>query len=84
MEKIYVKGLTVFKPHEKAPDFVKGTMMITPRELIDFCKEHQDKMTEYKDKKQLKCQILEGEHGLYFVLDTWKPEQQPSKQQEKR
>lgn len=82
-EKIYPKGLMVFKPHEKAPDFVKGTLMITPNELIKFCKENINLMTEYKGNKQLKCQILEGDKGLYFVVDTWKPEKTESKEQPK-
>lgn len=71
-KKIYPKGLITFKPHEKAPDFVKGTLMITLNDLITFCKENDNLLTEYKGKKQLKCQILEGDKGLYFVVDTWK------------
>lgn len=73
-EKIYPKGLITFKPNEKAPDFVKGTLLITINDLVKFCKENTNLLTEYKGQKQLKCQILEGDKGLYFVVDTWKPE----------
>lgn len=75
-DKIIVKGLKTFKPHEKAPDFVKGTLMITPNELVQFIKDNEQYLTEYKGEKQLKCQILEGDYGLYFTVDTWKPNQE--------
>ena len=71
-KQIYVKGMRVFPPHEKAPDFVKGTLLITPNVLDKFCEENAEYMTEYKGEKQLKCQILEGDTGLYFTVDTWK------------
>ena len=73
-ETIYPKGLRTFKPHEKSPDFVKGTLIITLNELVKFCKENPELLTEYKEQKQLKCQILDGKDGLYLVVDTWKPE----------
>ena len=77
-EKIYVKGLRTFKPHEKAPDFVKGTLIITPNELVQFAKENEQYLTEYNGSKQLKCQILDGDKGLYFVVDTYKPDSKGS------
>lgn len=77
-EKIYPKGLRTFPPREGAPDFVKGTLIITPRELVDFIKERPDLLTEYNGNKQLRCNILEGDKGLYFQVDTYKPEQQPT------
>ena len=73
-EKIYPKGLRTFKPNENAPDFVKGTLIITPSELVQFCEEKKELMTDYKGTPQLKCQILEGDKGIYFVVDTYKSE----------
>jgi len=73
-EKIYPKGLRVFKPHEKAPDFVKGTLIISLNELVKFCQDNPSILTEYKEQKQLKCQILDGKEGLYLIVDTWKPD----------
>lgn len=35
--------------------------------------ENKDKLTDYKDTKQLKLQILTNEKGLSFVVDDWKP-----------
>jgi hypothetical protein len=77
-ETIYPKGIRVFKPHDNAPDFVKGTVIITMNELFTFCKENENLLSEYNGNKQLKCQLLDGDKGMYMSVDTWKPEQQPA------
>jgi len=70
----YVKGLRVFPPHESAPDFVKGTLLITVKDLIDFANENAEYLRDYNGAKQLPCQILSGDDGrLSITLDTWKP-----------
>ena len=71
-EKIYPKGIIAFSKNEKTPDFVKGSVIINPRELVDWIKENPQLLTEYKDQKQLKLQLLEGQKGLYFTVDTYK------------
>jgi len=71
-EKIYPKGIIAFSKNEKQPDFVKGSVIINPRELVDWIKENPQLLTEYKDQKQLKLQLLEGQKGLYFTVDTYK------------
>lgn len=76
-EKIYPKGLRTFAPREGAPDFVKGTLIITPNELVKFCKENEQYLSDYNGSKQLKCQMLEGDKGIYLVVDTYKPERAP-------
>lgn len=74
-EKIHPKGIRTFNKHEKAPDFVLGTMVITLNELIAFCKENADLLSEYKGEKQLKLQILKSKDGgLKAVVDTYKSE----------
>lgn len=65
-------GIITFQPHEKAPDFVKGSMVITLNKLVAFCKNNPDLLTEYKGEKQLKLQILDGKYGLNLVVDTYK------------
>ena len=74
-ETIYPKGIRVFKPNENAPDFVKGTVIITMNELFTFCKENENLLSEYNGNKQLKCQLLDGNNGIYMSVDTWKPDQ---------
>ena len=76
-EKVYVEGFRGFKPNEKAPDFVLGTLIVTPKEFIDFlnnkCSKH---FTEYNGKQQIKFQVLRAKDGgLTFVVDTYKQEQ---------
>jgi hypothetical protein len=75
-EKVFPKGMMAFKPNEKAPDFVKASVMVTPNELISWLKENSDYLTDYKGNKQLKLQLLENEKGLYFVVDTYQPTKQ--------
>lgn len=72
-EKKYPKGIVTFKPHDNAPDFVKGKMIITPNTLVNWLKENSDLMTEYKGNKQVVLDILEGENGLYVKVNDFKP-----------
>lgn len=71
---IYPAGIRTFKPHEKAPDFVKGTLIISLNEFVKFCKDNPELLTEYNGAKQLKCQMLDGKFGISIEVDTWKPE----------
>ncbi len=71
---IYTEGLRIFAPRNEAPDFVKGTIIITPNELFKFFKDQEQHKTEYNGETQFKLQLLEGRNGLYTTLDTYKPE----------
>lgn len=72
-EKIYPDGLVIFAPREGAPDFVKGSMVITPKRFLDWAKTMTDHFTEYQGDKQLRFDILDGNKGLYVTLNTYKP-----------
>ncbi len=71
-ETIYPKGLRTFPPRENAPSFVKGTLIISPNVFMDFLDANPQYVTEYKGEHQLKLNILEGDKGLYFTVDTYK------------
>lgn len=71
-EKIYPKGIMIFKPRDNAPDFVKGQMVITPNELVTFLKTVEEHKTEYKGNVQFKFDLLDGNKGLYLALNTYK------------
>ena len=71
---IFTEGIRTFPPHANAKPFVKGTIIITLNELIAFCKNNPSLLTDYNGAKQLKMNMLEGDKGLYLVVDTWKPE----------
>ena len=73
------KGLRFFNPHDNAPDFVIGSLVITPAELWDFIKENPALMKEYNGKKQLRLQVLKSKQGqLYAAVDTFEKKQQPT------
>jgi hypothetical protein len=73
-EKVFLKGFRFFKPNDKAPAFVKASVVLSPNELISCIKENEKYFTEYNGNKQLKLQLLENDKGLYFVVDTYKME----------
>jgi hypothetical protein len=69
--KIYPEGIRVFSPREGAPDFVKGTVIITPSILEKWVKDNSAYLTYFKGDKQLKLQLLHGNKGLYVAVDTY-------------
>lgn len=71
---IYTEGMRIFAPRNEAPDFVKGTIIITPNELFKFFKDQEEHKTEYNGETQFRLQLLEGRNGLYTTLDTYKPQ----------
>ncbi len=76
-ETIFPEGLRVFPPRDGAPDFVKGSLIITLNELIAFCKNNPSYLTEYNGNKQLKLSILSAKDNprkLNLTVDTYKPE----------
>lgn len=79
-KKIYPKGMMTFTAREGAPDFVKGQLVVTMRDFIEWSKTVQEHYREYNGKKQLRFNILDGEKGLYVQLDTWKPDESKKKE----
>lgn len=75
-EKIYPKGVIIFKPEKGAPLFVKGRMVLSVDEFNEWANTQGQHMSDYKGKRQLKFNILEGKNddGLYLELDTYKPQ----------
>lgn len=75
---VFPKGVRLFNKHEKAPDFILGSLVITPNELVKFCKENPDYLTEYQGEKQLKLVIQKTKAGgLTAVVDTYKKDSEP-------
>jgi hypothetical protein len=71
--KIFPKGITFFEPRQNAPTWVKGSVIINMRELVDWVKANPDVLVEHeKYGKQLKLTVTEK--GMQ--VDTWKPTQQ--------
>ncbi|MBC7509884.1 MAG: hypothetical protein H7320_14225 [Ferruginibacter sp.] len=69
-----VEGIRYFAKRENAPEFVLGTLVISPRILVDFIKNNPDVLTEYNSEKQLKMQILRSKAGNpYLAVDNFVP-----------
>lgn len=70
MEKEFVNGLIVKKPHEKTPDWVKCRMSIKREDLINWLQMRSDDW--------INLQVSESKDGSkwYAEVDNWKPEPQ--------
>jgi hypothetical protein len=80
---ILPRGIRFFSKHDKAPDFVLGTMVITPNDLYTWLKEVPELMTEYNGAKQIKLQLLKSKEGkLYAAVDTYKAQPKDAPAQE--
>lgn len=77
--KIYPKGLRTFPKNEKQPEFVLGSLVITPNELVSWLRENESLLTDYKGEKQLRLQMLNGNKGIYFVVDTYSKDKELTK-----
>lgn len=68
--KIFPQGITFFAPREKAPTWVKGSVIINMRELVDWVTANPSVLVEHeKYGKQLKLTVTDK--GMQ--VDTWKP-----------
>ena len=69
---IYPKGIVIFAPHEKAPEFVKGKVIINLNDFQLWLEENNNLIhTHEKYGEQIKLELLEGKDGLYFKVDTY-------------
>lgn len=71
----FAKGIRVFAPKENAPSFIKGQIIITPKELMEWIKQNQNLLNDYKGEKQLKLTLMQSKdgQGLNIQVDTYKP-----------
>lgn len=77
--KVFVKGLWIEAPHEKAPDFVLHDISIKCADLYDFMQSHKN------DKGYVNIQVLRSREGKpYAVLNDWKPESQKDSSEYKK
>jgi hypothetical protein len=76
MSNVYPKGFRFFKPRETSPSFVKADVAINLKEFSEFVNSAETKqyLSEYKGSQQLKLTLKDGDNGLYFQVDTFKPQ----------
>lgn len=67
----FIDGIKAFKP--KA-DFIKAELVISLNQLVKFCKDNPELLSEYKGEKQLKVQVKESKSGTWYAaLNEYKP-----------
>ena len=71
-EKVYPKGIRVFKPRDGAPEWVLGTVLVTPHEIQQWIADNAQYMTDYQGNPQLKLDLLKGKDGPYVAVNTYK------------
>lgn len=72
-DKKFIQGIRAFKPKQ---DFIKAELVISLNELIAFCKDNPEFLTEYNGVKQLKIQVKETKDGKPYVdHNDWKPQE---------
>lgn len=74
-EKIYPKGIRCFKPGDKAPAFILGTIIMDVNEFLDWIEsDGREYFTDYQGKAQLKLTVLQSDKtGVNIQVDTYKP-----------
>jgi hypothetical protein len=75
MEQKFPKGIRAFKPRENAPQFVVSELVIDPKELMQYCNENKNLLTDYKGADQLKLTVLLSKDGTKhnIQVNTFKP-----------
>lgn len=69
-ENVFVDGLYAYKPHEKAPDFVKLDLVAYVKDICPFFQENED------EEGKVKFQLRKSQGGKYYLaLNTWKKEE---------
>lgn len=70
-EQKFIDGLKAFKPKQ---DFIKCELIITLNQLVKFCKDNPEILTEYNGEKQIKVQVKESKNGTWYAaLNEYKP-----------
>lgn len=66
-KQIFTQGILFTKPHENAPDFIKGKLSFKVDEVIAFLKEHKS------ESGWVNCDLKKSREGkLYLTLNTFK------------
>lgn len=70
-EKIFPEGVRIFNPRAGSPNYVKGSIVITPNALVAWLKKNPELLKEYKGEKQISIDIMESREGkTYLSVNT--------------
>lgn len=74
-DKIFPEGVRVFNPRAGSPNYVKGSIVITPNALVAWLKKNPQLLKEYKGEKQITLDIMESKDGkTYLSVNTYQNE----------
>lgn len=78
MENIFIDGMIVKRPSEKAPDFIKANISVNAERFIEF-------LNTYKNVKGwLDIDLKKSKEGkLYLTLNQFKPRQKDETSEDK-
>jgi hypothetical protein len=73
-EKVFAKGFFFERPHQNAPDFVRGKMSIKVSEAVEWLEANKS------ERGYVNLDLLLAKDGekLYFVKNEWVPKEQPN------
>lgn len=71
---VFAEGLFWRRPHEKAPDFVRGKLNVQVEKFIKFLRDNKQYESE---KGWINLRLLRSKDGgsYYFTVDTYKPKE---------
>ena len=73
-EKIFADGFRFFERKDNQPEFILGSILVTPETLNKWVNDNPELTSDYQGKRQVKFQIKKSKDGkVYVELDTWKP-----------
>lgn len=76
-DKVFINGVRFFPKRDSAPEFVLGTLVLTPKQISEWAAANAQYMSDYNGDSQVRIQITKGQEGkLVFAVDTWKPDGQ--------
>jgi len=69
-EKVFAKGFFFERPHQNAPDFVRGKMSVKVSEAVEWLEANKS------DRGYVNMDLLLAKDGekLYFTLNDFKPQ----------
>ena len=76
---IFADGINVYDPNDKAPEFIKGKIMVNPVKLAEWARNNKQYLTE-KGYLNLVIKRSAKTNNLYLQVDTWKPTKQTTEQ----
>ena len=78
-KKVYANGVRFFERSDKQPEFVLGSLIITPEDLQEWVNSNPEHTSTYKGKAQVKFQIKRSKDGkVYLDLDNYKQHSEPA------